>query len=126
MKVELTSEKFSLVHLSDKTSLVVERVIIAAGRHPATANLNLDILGIDVDEKGAVSIDDHCRVQGQSHVWAAGDVTAVAPFTHTANYQGRIVCDNLMGVDHVANYDAIPRAIYTDPPVASVGVMQKR
>ena len=99
-------------------------MIVAVGRYPNTANLNLNILGVEVDEKGAVKIDEHCRVLGQQHVWAAGDVTGIAPFTHTANYQGRIISNNLVGIDQVAKYTAIPRAIYTDPPVASVGVMQ--
>ena len=123
LKVELTSDKNSLVHLSNGTTLTVERVIIAAGRHPNTANLNLDLIGVEVDEKGAVKVDEHCRVIGKPQVWAAGDVTGIAPFTHTANYQGRIIANNLLGLEQKADYSAIPRAIYTDPPVASVGRM---
>jgi dihydrolipoamide dehydrogenase len=123
-KVERVSENEVLVHLSTHKSLSVERVIVASGRHPNTSELNLQSLGIVVDDKGAIKIDDHCRVVGQDHVWAAGDVAGIAPFTHTANYQGRIVSNNLLGLEEVANYVAIPRAIYTDPPVASVGVMK--
>ena len=121
MKVELTPEEKTSAHLSNGSNILVERVIIAVGRYPNTSDLGLDILGIEVDKKGAVQVDQHCRVVGQDHIWAAGDVTGIAPFTHTANYQGRIVGDNLMGIEQFANYVAIPRAIYTDPPVASVG-----
>jgi len=124
IKTELAPDKRSLVHLSNGATVLVERVVIASGRHPNTADLSLDLLGIEVDKEGAVRVDAHCRVVGYEHIWAAGDVTGVAPFTHTANYQGRIVSDNLMGIERRANYVAIPRAIYTDPPVASVGKME--
>ncbi len=111
----------SRVTLSDGTVLAVERVIVAVGRHPNSANLGLEVLGIEADERGYIAVDASCRVVGQEHVWAAGDVTGIAPFTHTANYQARVISDNLLGSSRSASYVAIPRAIYTDPPVASVG-----
>ena len=107
--------------LSDDAHVDVERIIIATGRRPATDGLGLEEPGIRVDDRGAIPVDDHCRVAGHEHVWAAGDITRIAPFTHTANYQARIVVANLLGEDRAADYTAIPRAIYTDPPVASVG-----
>ncbi len=106
--------------LSDGTSVDVERIILAVGRRPTTEGLGLETLGIEVNHLGAIAIDDHCRVDGHQHVWAAGDVTGIA-HSHTASYQARIVVDNLLGVENSASYVAIPRAIYTDPPVASVG-----
>jgi pyruvate/2-oxoglutarate dehydrogenase complex dihydrolipoamide dehydrogenase (E3) component len=108
-------------HLSDETHVDVERIIIAVGRRPTTESLGLEALDITLNEAGALPVDDHCRAVGHDHVWAAGDITGIAPFTHTANYQARIVVDNILGGDRAANYTAIPRAIYTDPPVASVG-----
>jgi dihydrolipoamide dehydrogenase len=109
------------VRLSDGTTVDVERIILAVGRHPSSADLGLEVLDIDVDDAGAITVDGHCRVTGHEHVWAAGDVTGIAPFTHTANYQARIIADNILGGDRIASYTAIPRAIYTDPPVSSVG-----
>lgn len=124
IKVELTGDAKSRVFLSSGESVEVDRVIVASGRYPNTKGLNLELLSIALNDEGAVPVDEHCRVIGQNHVWAAGDITGIAPFTHTANYQGRIVSNNLLGIIQTAQYSAIPRAIYTDPPVASVGTLE--
>lgn len=121
IKAELSREKSSLLTLSNGKTIEVAQVIIAAGRHPQTSGINLALLGIKVGEKGEILIDDECRVVGEQRIWAAGDVTAIAPFTHTSNYQAKIITENILGGNRKANYSAIPRAIYTDPPVASVG-----
>ncbi|MGH7642725.1 MAG: hypothetical protein ACRENX_06885 [Candidatus Dormibacteria bacterium] len=59
---------------------------------------------------------------GQPHLYGVGDVARIAPFTDTSNYQGLIAAANLKGADRVADY----RAVYTDPPVAAVGLTRRQ
>jgi pyruvate/2-oxoglutarate dehydrogenase complex dihydrolipoamide dehydrogenase (E3) component len=96
-------------------------VLLAAGRRPSSVDLGLDALGIQLTGTDAVPTDERCRVTGADGVWAIGDVTGIAPFTHTAHYQGRVVAANLSGRPTSADYRAIPRAVYTSPVFASVG-----
>src|SRR5471032_260921 len=69
---------------------------------------------------GGIEIDEHCRAA--KGVWAAGDVTAVMPFTHVAHYQGQIAADDILGRPRKADYRAIPRVVFSDPEVAAVGL----
>jgi dihydrolipoamide dehydrogenase len=125
-RAERTSAGTACVVLEDGSAVAADRVILAAGREPVTSDLGLETIGVTVQDTGALSVDDHCRVQGQEHVWAAGDVTGIVSYTHGANYQGRVVTDNLLGGGAAADYTAIPRVIYTDPPLAGVGMTESQ
>ena len=107
--------------LPDRPPVLARRVIIAAGRQPVTSDLGLDAVGVTVKKDGSVPVDAQCRVEGQDHIWAAGDVTGLAPFTHGANYQARIITANLLGGRATADYRAIPRVIYR-AALAAVGM----
>jgi dihydrolipoamide dehydrogenase len=101
-----------------------ERLILAVGRTPVTGGLGLDRLGIEPDERGALAVDAYCRVRGHQRVWAAGDVTGIAPYTHGADYQALVITDNLLGRHRKADYRSMPRVVYTQPPMASVGMTE--
>lgn len=121
VKAEPVAEGARLT-LKDGTALTAQRVVVAAGRSSRVENLGLETLGLRPDKQQGLPTDERCRVRGHEHIWAAGDVTNVAPYTHTANYQARIIADNLLGRPSVADYRANPRDVYTDPAVAAVGL----
>ncbi|MHB8245946.1 MAG: dihydrolipoyl dehydrogenase family protein [Acidimicrobiales bacterium] len=113
----------SMLRLSDGTELGGEKIVLATGRRPVTDGLGLDSLGVEPDPRtGALKIDERCRVVGVDHLYAAGDVNGTAPFTHAAKYQARVIADNLLGGNRVVDPRAIPRCVYTDPPLAAVGM----
>ena len=108
------------VALDGDEPVSADRILVATGKTPRVAGLGLETIDVRPDpDTGGLPIDDRCRVA--ERVWAVGDVTAVAPFTHTANYQARIVVSNICGEPRTADYRAIPRVVYTDPAVFCVG-----
>lgn len=97
------------------------QVLVATGRRPRTHGLGLETVGIEPGRLG-IEIDERCRAGGG--VWAIGDVTGVAPFTHVAKYQARLAAADILGQPARADYRAVPRVIFTDPEVAAVGLTE--
>jgi pyruvate/2-oxoglutarate dehydrogenase complex dihydrolipoamide dehydrogenase (E3) component len=110
------------ITLDDRSGVTVERVIAAIGKRANTDGIGLERLDVELDARGFLVVDDHCRVAGRPSLWGAGDVTGAALFTHTANYHARTIAANLLGKDSRTDGRAIPRGVYTDPAVASVGL----
>jgi pyruvate/2-oxoglutarate dehydrogenase complex dihydrolipoamide dehydrogenase (E3) component len=93
-------------------------VLVAVGRRPTADGLGLERLGVRL-VRGAVEVDDGLRAADA--VWAIGDVTGKALFTHLGKYQARIAAQNVAGGDARADYRAVPAVVFTDPQVATVG-----
>ena len=110
----------STVEVSDGSRIETDVILLATGRRPRTADLGLETASARTDERGAVVIDERCRAA--ERLWALGDVTGVALFTHVAVYQGRVVAANLCGTDRTARYEGIPRVVFSDPEIAAVGL----
>jgi pyruvate/2-oxoglutarate dehydrogenase complex dihydrolipoamide dehydrogenase (E3) component len=106
------------LNLSDGTTLDAERLLVATGRRPNVERLGLEELGITISGRG-VEVDE--RLRAAESVWAIGDVTGVAQFTHVGKYQARVAAADMAGRHAKADYRAIPAGIFTDPEVATVG-----
>ena len=106
------------VYLDSGGELDAERLLVATGRRPNVAELGLEELGLELTERG-VSVDE--RLRAADGVYAIGDVAGVALLTHVGKYQARVAAANIAGRETVADYRAIPSAVFTDPQVASVG-----
>jgi len=109
------------VHLEGGGTREAEKLLVATGRRPNVEGLGLETIGIEPGKQG-VDVDDHCAAG--PNVWAIGDVTGVALFTHVGKYQARVAAANAAGGDARADYRAIPSSVFTDPEVASVGTTE--
>jgi pyruvate/2-oxoglutarate dehydrogenase complex dihydrolipoamide dehydrogenase (E3) component len=109
------------VALAGGDTLEAERLLVATGRKPNVENLGLEQLGLELSQRG-IEADE--RLQAAEGVWAIGDCTGVALFTHVGKYQARVAATNVAGGDRKADYRAIPAVAFTDPQIANVGTTE--
>jgi pyruvate/2-oxoglutarate dehydrogenase complex dihydrolipoamide dehydrogenase (E3) component len=108
------------LELADGETLAAERLLVATGRRPNAHGLGLEQLGVGVSPQG-IEVDQ--RLRAAPGVWAMGDVTGVAMFTHVGKYQGRVAAADAAGLPARADYRAVPAVTFTDPQLASVGTV---
>ncbi len=109
--------------IDDGRELRGEKLLAATGRRPRVRGLGLETVGVDADAHG-VPVDAHLRAA--ERLWAIGDVNGLWPLTHVGKYQGEVVAANILGQPRQANYEAVPRVVYTDPQAAAVGASASR
>ena len=106
-----------------RSSLAFDHVLVAAGRRPRTAGIGLEAAGVELDDSGAVVVDDRLRTSAP-RIFAAGDVTGRLPFTHVAAHHARVAAVNaLLGTRRRVD-ETIPWVTFTDPEVAHVGLTE--
>jgi pyruvate/2-oxoglutarate dehydrogenase complex dihydrolipoamide dehydrogenase (E3) component len=110
-----------VVSFPDGTELRGDRLLLATGRRPRVEGIGLETLGVQASAHG-IGVD--ARMSAGDNVWAIGDVTGIWPLTYVGKYQGRIAAANILGDSREANYDAVPRVVFTDPQAASVGAAE--
>jgi pyruvate/2-oxoglutarate dehydrogenase complex dihydrolipoamide dehydrogenase (E3) component len=108
------------VGLENGDSVTGDRLLVAIGRKPLTADLGLETVDL---HGGYIEVDDHLQVPGRPWLYAIGDVNGRSLLTHSGKYQARIAADHILGEDTAALSDGpgAPRVVFTDPQIAAVG-----
>jgi pyruvate/2-oxoglutarate dehydrogenase complex dihydrolipoamide dehydrogenase (E3) component len=112
-----------VLQLDDGRTLSGDRLLVATGRRPRVDGIGLETVGIKPNPHG-VQVDAH--LSAGERLWAIGDVNGIWQLTHVGKYQGRVVASNILGTPRAANYEAVPRVVFTDPQAAAVGAAEAR
>ncbi|MEI5995886.1 mercuric reductase [Paraburkholderia bengalensis] len=96
-------------------------ILVAAGRVPNTAGIGLEQAGIDIDERGYIRVNDRLQATATG-VWAIGEVAGSPQFTHVSVDDFRVVRDNMAGGNRATTDRLVPYTLFTDPPLARVGL----
>lgn len=100
-----------------------DKLLVATGRAPNTRRLNLDVIGVTLDARGAIVVDDHLRASAPN-VFAAGDCTDRPQFVYVAASAGTRAAINMMGGDAALDLTTMPAVVFMDPQVATVGLSE--
>jgi dihydrolipoamide dehydrogenase len=105
---------------SSSQTLECDRLIVSIGRVPNTEGLNAAGVGLKLDERGFIAVDDDCRTN-LPNVWAIGDVVRGPMLAHKAEEEGVVVAERIAGQKPHLDFNTIPSVIYTAPEIAWVG-----
>ena len=124
-KVSGGSVEVSYADASGSQTVTVDKLIVAVGRRPFTKNLLADGVGVQLDERGFIKVDDHCKTNVEN-VWAVGDCVRGPMLAHKAKEEGVMVGDLIAGKYGHTNYHTVPSVIYTHPEIAWVGLTEEQ
>ncbi|MBA3432561.1 MAG: dihydrolipoyl dehydrogenase [Actinobacteria bacterium] len=121
-KVEDTGSSL-VVHFGEGQTVECDLMLVSVGRAPLVQNLGLEEAGITFDSRTGIQTDSRRRTS-VPHIYAAGDVAGYWQLAHTGFREGEIAAENALGHDLEIGDPAVPRPIYTDPEIASVGLTE--
>lgn len=125
-KVEsMSGDGRSVTLRSGSTSISGQQLLVAVGRTPSTDGLGLEAAGVDIDERGFVVVDKHLATTAPG-IYAAGDVTGLFGHTHAAYAMGRVAVGSALRRIRGPTFSpaAIPKVVFTDPEIATVGLLE--
>jgi dihydrolipoamide dehydrogenase len=106
-------------------SAVFDRLIVSIGRQPNTDGLGAQAVGLALDERGFVAVDEDCRTNLPG-VWAIGDVVRGPMLAHKAEEEGAAVAERIAGKKPHVDFNTVPWVIYTTPEIAWVGKTERQ
>ena len=125
-KVEKQGDGSLLVHVTGQEPIAADCLMFATGRRPKTDGLGLETAGVELDKRGAVMVDDDYRTACPS-IYAVGDVINRVQLTPVAIREGQAFADTVFGgKPHRVDYNCIPSAVFSHPPMAGVGLTESQ
>jgi dihydrolipoamide dehydrogenase len=109
----------------EAVQLEADKLIVSIGRVPNTNGLNAAAVGLNLDERGAIVVDEECRTN-VAGIWAVGDVVRGPMLAHKAEEEGVAVAERIAGQHGHVNFNTIPWVIYTSPEIAWVGQTEQQ
>ncbi len=98
-------------------------ILVAAGRTPNTAGIGLETLGVQLDARGYIKVNDRLETTAPG-IWAIGECAGSPQFTHVSEDDFHVIRDNLAGGNHTTRDRLVPFCLFTDPPLARVGLTE--
>ncbi|SDJ75338.1 dihydrolipoyl dehydrogenase [Sediminibacillus albus] len=120
--VDETGEGVKVTYeVKDKEETIeADYVLVTVGRRPNTAEIGLEQVGIELDDKGLIKIDNQCRTNVDS-IFAIGDIVEGPPLAHKASYEGKVAAEVIAGEKSEIDYNGIPAVVFSEPELATVG-----
>ena len=107
---------------SKKVIYKAEKLLLSVGRSPNTEGLNLEAAGVKLDARKAIDVNQYMQTSNPN-IYAIGDVNGKGPFAHGAKRESKVCLEHSFGGTSMAiNYDLMPYAVFTDPPIAGIGL----
>lgn len=109
----------------EKQTFTADYALVSIGRRPNTEDIGLEILGVEVDERGFIKIDEQCKTTAPD-VYAIGDCAGGVLLAHKASYEGKIAAEVIAGQNSAIDYLAMPFVIFSDPEIAYTGYTEEQ
>jgi dihydrolipoamide dehydrogenase len=111
------------VHFGEGETVQADLMLVSVGRGPLVEGIGLEQAGVEFDRRAGVGTDEHRRTS-VPHIYAVGDCAGYWQLAHTAFREGEVAAENACGHEATMDVRAVPRPIYTDPEIASVGLTE--